>query len=476
MILNRLAEVLERKGVTVSGLARGACISRGAAHKLYHARNETLSLEVLDKVCGFLELQVGDVLVWMPEGSDARRLEEARQEELRGDLQLLGTLQRLLEIEATELKGALDQASHLIAETIGADKVDAFLYEPPTDTLVSAGASNTVMARRQAEIGLDRLPLANGGRTVEVYRTGSSYVTGCAWKDPEVLPGYIRGLGVQSMAVVPLEVSGKRRGVLQALAGQLDAFTLDELGFLEAAARWVGLVVHRAELVDRLTRDAITRARRAAADDLVTALARDLGDHLSPLRARVDRLRRGARSEGRQSDLEDIEAVAEEVGYLRRTLADLLDLGRLEEHASSLRRESVDLAALAREVAREMPGDGGRIRLHAPEELMVEGDARRICQALRDLVVNAVRATPEGVPVAVEVGLQAGEGGSWAEVSVRAESPGVPLEVGSKSPGLQTLGLYVAGAIAGAHGGTLTIESHPSRSMNFRLWLPAEEA
>ncbi len=59
---------------------------------------------------------------------------------------------------------------------------------------------------------------------------------------------------------------------------------------------------------------------------------------------------------------------------------------------------------------------------------------------------------------------------------MRAESPGVPLEVGSKSPSLHSLGLYVVRAIAGAHGGTLTIEAHPSRSLNFRLWLPAGKA
>ncbi len=55
---------------------------------------------------------------------------------------------------------------------------------------------------------------------------------------------------------------------------------------------------------------------------------------------------------------------------------------------------------------------------------------------------------------------------------MRAESPGLPLEVGTTSPSLHSLRLYVIRAIAEAHGGLLTIEAHPNRSLNFRLWLP----
>ncbi len=79
---------------------------------------------------------------------------------------LLTTLEGLLAIQATEVRSALDQASDLVATTLGADKVDVFLYDASIDTLVALGTSNTPMGRKQQKLGLDRLPLSNGGKSV----------------------------------------------------------------------------------------------------------------------------------------------------------------------------------------------------------------------------------------------------------------------------------------------------------------------
>ncbi|MDP9353161.1 MAG: helix-turn-helix transcriptional regulator [Chloroflexota bacterium] len=66
MIDNRLSEVLGRRRMNVSELARGAGISRSAAHKLYHDRTESFDRDVLDRVCAFLGVDVGDLLVYVP--------------------------------------------------------------------------------------------------------------------------------------------------------------------------------------------------------------------------------------------------------------------------------------------------------------------------------------------------------------------------------------------------------------------------
>ncbi len=67
MIENRLSEILGRKRMNVSELARGAGISRSAAHKLYHDTGASFDRDVLAKVCGFLGVQVGDVLRYIPD-------------------------------------------------------------------------------------------------------------------------------------------------------------------------------------------------------------------------------------------------------------------------------------------------------------------------------------------------------------------------------------------------------------------------
>lgn len=85
---------------------------------------------------------------------------------------LLTTLERLVAIQAIDMKGALDEASDLVADAVGADKADAFILEAASETLVALGTSNTPMGRRQHQLGLNRTPLANGGQAVEVFQNG----------------------------------------------------------------------------------------------------------------------------------------------------------------------------------------------------------------------------------------------------------------------------------------------------------------
>src|SRR4051794_40960696 len=94
------------------------------------------------------------------------------------DDRLLAMLQRLLGIRAIESRPALDEASTIIAETFDPDKVDVFIYQAHRDSLVALGTSQTPMGRRQQALGLDVLPLANGGRAAWAFREGVPYTTG----------------------------------------------------------------------------------------------------------------------------------------------------------------------------------------------------------------------------------------------------------------------------------------------------------
>ncbi len=72
MIDNRVSEVMGRKRINVSELARGAGISRNAAHALYHATNRQVDLDVLDRVCLFLGVQVGDLFVYIRDDEEGQ--------------------------------------------------------------------------------------------------------------------------------------------------------------------------------------------------------------------------------------------------------------------------------------------------------------------------------------------------------------------------------------------------------------------
>jgi len=194
-----------------------------------------------------------------------------------GDVQrpngrLLTTLERLLEIDATDLKVTLDQASQMIAEALDSDKVDVFLYEPASDTLVALGTSDTPMGRQQHASGLNRMPLANGGPGVKTFQSGASYVSGRIDRDPDAIKGMVQTLGVRSEMDCALDVDGDRRGIVHVSSQSEDAYSDRDLRFLEAVSRWIGMVTHRAELVEQMTAAAVERGRRAATEELISLL------------------------------------------------------------------------------------------------------------------------------------------------------------------------------------------------------------
>src|SRR5436190_4201192 len=129
-------------------------------------------------------------------------------------MELLETLQRLLEIPAADLKVALSQACDAVAAALAADKVDAFVYEPERDCLVAVGSSTQPLSAKQKRHGLDVLPVSNGGRVVYVYQTGQTYVTGHLEDDMDELRGVREALAIRSKIGVPLEVGGNRRGMM----------------------------------------------------------------------------------------------------------------------------------------------------------------------------------------------------------------------------------------------------------------------
>jgi DNA-binding CsgD family transcriptional regulator len=130
------------------------------------------------------------------------------------------------------------------------------------------GTSHTPMGRRQHQLGLNRQPLSNDGPATKVFGSGESYLTGRADQDPNQLPGVVQALGIRSEMDVSLDVDGARRGILQADSSELDRFTERDVRFLEAVAGWIGMLAHRAELMEQRERDAVGRGRREAGDEV----------------------------------------------------------------------------------------------------------------------------------------------------------------------------------------------------------------
>lgn len=396
---------------------------------------------------------------------------------------LLSTLQCLLELPALGLPEALQSAAQRVAEALGCDKADAFLLDESRNTLVALGTSDTDMGRRQKALGLDVLPVANGGRVVEVFQTGKVHIDGHVDQDVGEILG-MHELGVRSALHVPLEVEGVRRGVLSVCDAAPEFFQAHDARFLQAVSLWVGALAHRAELVGKVRDGDVDRARRETADEVVTVLAHDIRNHLNPLLGRLHLLRSKA-ALGQTLQVADVDAAIASVERLSRLTADLLDTSRLDRGLFALRLERVDLMAVARRTATSLGGARTAIEIDGPSELVILGDEDRLHQALENVVSNAIKFSPPGKPVRVRLSLLEREAVPFCRLEVIDEGLGIPSDVfphlferfraGKGSSGLG-LGLYLASQIARVHGGTLVAESKPGRGATFRFELPIDAA
>jgi two-component system, OmpR family, sensor kinase len=393
----------------------------------------------------------------------------------------LATLERLLAINATSVKPALNEASDLIADALHADKVDAFVYEQATHTLVALGTSETPMARQERALGLDRLPVANDGRSVQVYQTGVVFQHSQLDTDLEELVGIRESLGVRSVIAVPLIVDGVRRGVMQVDSARAAAFTEEDRAFLISATNWVGLVFHRSELIEQLTRGSQQHARQLAAEEMVTVLAHDLRNYLAPLMSKVEIIQRRAERDGHTLYVEETTGVAQRLRRLSDSLTELLDVARLERGLFSLDRQSADLVPMVRETIAAVESGTQTIRLRAPQKLICSVDVKRIRQALENLIANAVRHAP-GSEVAIEIRPELRKNADMVAIEVQDRGPGISPELlpritdpfvrGSAGRGLG-IGLYLVRGIVEAHGGTLEVSSVLGVGSNFKLIFPA---
>jgi two-component system, OmpR family, sensor histidine kinase BaeS len=185
-------------------------------------------------------------------------------------------------------------------------------------------------------------------------------------------------------------------------------------------------------------------------------------------------------------DEDHLSTLLAETAVMDRLLDDLRTLSLAEAGALPLYREPVDLRSLADEVAAahrpRATADGLRLTVTGDGPVVTSVDPVRVREILGNLLANALRHTPAGGAVTIDVGMDGGE----ALLVVRDTGEGIAAEDLPRvfdrfhrraDSGGSGLGLAIVRDLAAAHGGSVSVESDgiAGRGSVFRVRLPIRE-
>ncbi|MBX5450142.1 ATP-binding protein [Thermogemmatispora sp.] len=270
-----------------------------------------------------------------------------------------------------------------------------------------------------------------------------------------------------------------------------------DLALLDAAIRWLrvqsfpvygdaGRLLGRGLLLDDIT---LEREAAQARSEALALAAHELKTPLAIIKGCATTLLGSSRRWDPAVQREMLEMIDAQADRLHEILNTLLDVWRLDSGTQTLRLAQVQFEELLRRLVeqRERSAPGHRFILRVPPALPpVSCDPLRIEQVLNHLLDNAVRYSPGGGTIRLEVEVE----GTELRVSIADQGIGIPREhlehifqrfyrlpreeAESEEEG-SGLGLAVARATIEAHGGRIWADSPgPGQGATFSFTLPLQ--
>lgn len=350
--------------------------------------------------------------------------------------------------------------------------------------------ATAVLADGPAVSGLEPTPLRLDSPLVAWM---NEHRTATRWSDLVVLP-QIQGMAAQERAlvgelapelVVPFHGGERLTGLLLLGPRARGApYQGGERQVLAALARATARGIEHARLFAR------EHARVAELEELdrkkteaIFYISHQLKTPITAVKASAEMLLEGDSPRLRQRL---VAAIARGADALDHLVTELLEYGKTQSVAARLAKVETDLRALVQEACDVVQPllKERKQRL----DVQVQGglptllvDPHRVQQVLLNLLTNAIKFSPEGGPIGLQVTRQEGR----VLVQVRDTGPGIPEEQqrwifepfrrtpGKGEPAGGTgLGLAIAKALTELHGGAIWVESQEGAGSTFSFTLP----
>ena len=352
---------------------------------------------------------------------------------------------------------------------------------------VPSGRQRTDLTPALEALAANPLTVDSPSPIIDVIRRGRAEVVPSvddAWleasEEVALIPEW-RRLGAPALLIMPLVAGGETLGALTLIGVDGRSFGTEQQALAEKYAAVAAGALANAKLYG------IAQRANRARDDVLGVVSHDLRNPISAIAMCARALEETpAGDEVARKQL--LLTIRESTEWINRLIQDLLDVAIIESGKLSLQlreQEPAPLALQARHMF-EVEAAGHEIQLDAKIATnlpLVNADGARIVQALGNLLRNAIKFTPNGGRISIDVNGRGG--GSRVEFSVHDSGPGIPLENqarlfdrywqssnGARARGTG-LGLSIAHGIVAAHGGEIWVRSSPGQGSTFTFAIPA---
>ena len=285
---------------------------------------------------------------------------------------------------------------------------------------------------------------------------------------------------------VPLQAAERFEGILH-VAARVDGapFAAHEEQVLLSIAHMAAAFVERELLSSAAAQaDAIREAARLKTT-LVSSVSHELKTPLASITAAITSMTESDIEWQPEAVRHELEAVGEDLDRLNSSIAELLDLSRLEAGAWEPRQEWWDLGEIiGTTLSKLTDAQRRRIVLNVPGDLpAIRVDYAQLARALQNLVENALAYTPSAAAVEIGAALTPDQ----VEVWVKDEGPGLsPLDrknafekfyrgsAAAAVPSGTGLGLTITREIVHFQGGRIRVDDVQPHGACFVISLPRE--
>ncbi|MGH2984520.1 MAG: sensor histidine kinase [Solirubrobacterales bacterium] len=246
-------------------------------------------------------------------------------------------------------------------------------------------------------------------------------------------------------------------------------------------ARVLDVAAERKRGAEKAAEMEASRRAEVAKTAVLHSISHDLRSPLTAIRTAASGL--GGEVEASDRDAL-ISVVDEEAGRLARLVDNLLDLSRIEAGAARPRLDWCDLRDVVSRAAAQAEGANGsaQVDLALPQDLpLVRADSSQLERVFTNLIENAIKFSPRGVPVRIS----GGSGAAKVTVRVTDQGPGVPASVRARifEPFFRDgragagsgLGLAICRGFVEANEGEISLQSDAPDGTSFAVSFPLVE-